>query len=249
MQADYCEKTHLKYIGLDMPYYLATAFFAILAYPSESEYHRRDELVEALNAWRSKMAWKRKYLSKEKISRKLMDLPNQQILGRMNRASARIIKRMDAADILRHVSLSEFSDLSTEDGFAKKLTLSFPIDANGKISFPSKKKRSSRTSVIEDWAECRGKDSSYAKKSIWSESIPVVHFAHQFQESLRKVALKSSEVNKKELPIPWDVPFMLMAAEDWVYECVHRAEVTRLLNYRLHDIELSRTIKLTFEKS
>ena len=248
MEDECLEATHLGYIGPDMPFHLATAFFAILAYPSQSSYNRRDDLVDALNAWRSKNAWKRKYVKREKISRKLMEIPNQQILGRINRASARILKRMEAADVLRHVILSEFSELSAEDGFAKRLTLSFPIK-DGKLLFPLKKKRSSRTSIIEEYATSKGQDSSYFKQSMWSESVPVIHLASHFQDALTKFARKSVELNEQSLPIPWDLPLMLMAAEDWVHECVQRAEATRLLNSRLHGIELSKTIKLSFEKS
>ena len=242
------EATYLEFIGPDMPFYLATALFAIMAYPSQSDFKRRDELVDALNAWRAKNAWKRKYISREKIPRKLMEIPNQQILGRINRASARILKRIEAADILRHVTLSEFLELSAEDGFAKRLTLSFPIK-DGKVFFPKKKKPKSRTSIIEEYLTLRGQDSSHFKQSVWSESVAVVHLAWHFQDALTKFAKKSVELNKQSFPVQWDLTLMLMAAEEWVYECVERAEMTRLFNSRTHDIDLAKTIKLSFKKS
>lgn len=242
------ERSHVDGYGRDTPYMLASIFFAILAYPAESEWGRRDEFMSAIYAFRVKKAIKRGYLDRESVAKSLTSLPNQQIYGRMQRVQSRVEKRIKAAEITNLVDLKNASNNLGADN-----RVEFKLDSNRNL----RTKHSGGgggiatiTSVISEYTNARNMDASHTMQTTWSASIPVIHFAHALWHTLMNFASKAEVKDESGRPMPfaWDIPLLVMLAEDWIYETVDAAEKSRVLYPALNGILPRQTIQLTYEK-
>lgn len=93
---DWEDATHL--IG-------AMFYLAILAYPLLDQIEKRDDLVDGLRALYSKTAIAEGVRKRQQVAKQLMEIPNQQINGRLSRAEKRIAKRFKMSRIYGFVKL------------------------------------------------------------------------------------------------------------------------------------------------